>query len=266
MKSDIRTITVNGQRLRIAIHQGDGTRTPLLLMAGIGSSLETLDPLVDEIDPALEIIRFDVPGTGGSPRPIYPYSLSAYASLVARMLDQLGYRQIDVLGFSWGGGLAQQFAFQHATLCRRLILSSTGTGATMIPGRLFAITQLTMPWQLSEPFFMKEIAASPFGMSMLSNPERMREFTRALYPTDLPGYCYQYWAVLSWSSMPWLWSLQQPTLILSGNEDPLVPLANAKIMQRLIPHAQLYVYNGGHLGLITHAEELASVIDEFLLH
>ena len=65
--------------------------------------------------------------------------------------------------------------------------------------------------------------------------------------------------------MPWLWSLQQPTLILTGNEDPLVPLTNAKIMQCLIPNAQLYVYDGGHLGLMTHAEELASVIDTFLL-
>ena len=135
----------------------------------------------------------------------------------------------------------------------------------MIPGSLSAMAQLTMPWHFGDPFFMKEIASSPFGASMRSDPELMREFTRALYPTDLLGYCYQYWAVLSWSSMPWLWSLQQPTLILSGNEDPLVPLANAKIMQRLIPHAQLYVYNGGHLGLITHAEELASVIDTFLL-
>ena len=250
--------------MRIAIHQGDGTRTPLLLMAGIGSSLETLDPLVDELDATLEIIRFDVPGTGGSPKPVYPYSLSAYASLVAQMLDQLDYMQVDVLGFSWGGGLAQQFAFQYAKHCRRLILCSTGTGATMIPGRLSAIAQLTMPWQFGEPFYMKEIASSPFGTSLRSDPERMREFTRALYPTDPVGYCYQYWAVLGWSSMPWLWSLRQPTLILSGNEDPLVPLTNAKIMQCLIPNAQLYVYDGGHLGLITHAEELAGVIDKFL--
>ena len=58
--------------------------------------------------------------------------------------------------------------------------------------------------------------------------------------------------------------LQQPTLILSGNQDPLVPLANAKIMQRLIPHARLYVYKGEHLGLITHSKELAGVIEWFL--
>ncbi len=66
--------------------------------------------------------------------------------------------------------------------------------------------------------------------------------------------------------MPWLWSLRQPTLILSGDDDPLVPLVNAKILYNLIPQAQLYVYNGGHLGLMTHAEELAGVIECFLLH
>ncbi len=252
--------------MRIAIHKGDGTRTPLLLIAGIGSSLETLNPFVNELDPANEIIRFDVPGTGGSPKPAFPLTLPAYTMLMARMLDQLGYRQIDVLGFSWGGGLAQQFAFQHAKRCRRLILSSTGTGVTMVPGRLSALAQLTVPWHFSEPFFIKELTASSFGKSLRSDPNQMREFASALYPNDLLGYSYQYWAVLAWSSLPWLWMLQQPTLILSGDEDPLVPLANARIMYRLIPHAHLYIYKGGHLGLITHARELAGVVDTFLLH
>ena len=100
--------------------------------------------------------------------------------------------------------------------------------------------------------------------SLLSDPKRMREFTRASYPNDLPGYCYQYWAVSGWSSLPWLWTLQQPALIVSGDDGPLVPIANAKIMHSLIPHAQLYIYKGGHLGLITHAEELARVINKFL--
>ncbi len=63
--------------------------------------------------------------------------------------------------------------------------------------------------------------------------------------------------------MPWLWSLRQPTLILSGDDDPLVPLANAKIMQNLIPHAQLYVYNGGHLGLMRMQRSLQGLLSSF---
>ncbi len=112
---------------------------------------------------------------------------------------------------------------------------------------------------------MKEITSSPFGASLRSDPKLMHEFTRALYPSDPLDYCYQLWAAVGWSNMPWLWSLRQPMLILSGGDDPLVPLANAKIMQNLIPHAQLYVYNGGHLGLMTHAKELTGVIEQFVI-
>ncbi|HYU74979.1 MAG TPA: hypothetical protein VEL31_20115, partial [Ktedonobacteraceae bacterium] len=56
------------------------------------------------------------------------------------------------------------------------------------------------------------------------------------------------------------------TLILAGNDDPLIPLINAKLMQRLIPHSKLHVYDGGHLGVLTHAEELARVVEQFLGH
>ncbi len=128
-----RTITVSGQRLWVAIRSGNGTRTPLLLMNGFGVNLEVLQPFVDALNPAIEVIRFDVPGTGGSPAPLIPYRFSVLAWLVTKMLDQLGYHQIDVLGVSWGGALAQQFAFQYPVRCRRLILVSTGTGALMIP-------------------------------------------------------------------------------------------------------------------------------------
>src|SRR5215469_8657799 len=119
-----RTITVRGQRLRIAVRPGKGTRTPLLLINGIGANLEVLQPFVDALDAAIEVIRFDVPGTGGSPAPLFPYRFSMHAWLASKLLEQLGYQQVDVLGVSWGGALAQQFALQYSARCRRLILVS----------------------------------------------------------------------------------------------------------------------------------------------
>ncbi len=67
------------------------------------------------------------------------------------------------------------------------------------------------------------------------------------------SYVYQLMAALGWTSVPWLRLLRQPTLILAGDDDPIVPAINAKIMHRLIPNSKLYIYNGGHLGLLTHA-------------
>ena len=88
-------------------------RTPLLLMNGIGVNLEVLQPFVDALDPAIEVLRFDVPGTGGSPAPLIPYRFSAHARLAKQMLAQLGYKQVDVLGIS---RQTQQEAQQESTV------------------------------------------------------------------------------------------------------------------------------------------------------
>jgi pimeloyl-ACP methyl ester carboxylesterase len=78
------------------------------------------------------------------------------------------------------------------------------------------------------------------------------------------GYVYQLAAGAGWTSLPFLPLIRQPTLILSGDDDPLIPLANARLMHSLIPRSQLHVYHGGHLSLATEAAELAPVVGQFL--
>jgi len=263
-QAEAQTITVRGQRLRVAIRKGDGIRTPLLLMNGIGVNLEVLQPFVDALAPAIEVMRFDVPGTGGSPSPRIPYRFSVLAWLVTQMLDQLGYQQIDVLGVSWGGALAQQFAFQYPVRCRRLILVSTGTGALMVPGKPSALAKIATPRRYQDPVYMAQIAGEIYGGKMRTRPELAHEFARTAHLGSVLGYFYQMLGAVGWTSIPWLRTLRQPTLILHGDDDPLVPLINAKIMQRLIPHAKLYIFHDGHLGLGTSARELAQVVDQFL--
>jgi poly(3-hydroxyalkanoate) depolymerase len=261
---NVRTITVNGQRLRVAIRSGDGTRRPLLLMNGIGASLDLLQPFVETLDPAIEVLCFDVPGVGGSPAPTIPYRFATLAWLVARMLDQLGYSRVDVLGISWGGGLAQQFAVQHRARCRRLVLVSTATGALMVPGRPTVLAKLATPRRYVDPAYLAEIAPELYGGDLRSHSEAVRAYARAVRAVSLHGYLYQLLASIGWTSLPWLPLIQQPTLILAGDDDPIVPLINAQIMWRLIPNARLEVFNGGHLGLLTHAPELAPIVAQFL--
>ena len=190
-QAETRTITVSGQRLRIAIRPGDGNRAPLLLMNGFGVNLEVLQPFVDALDPTIEVIRFDVPGTGGSPAPLIPYRFSVLAWLVTKMLDQLGYRQVDVLGVSWGGALAQQFAFQYPVRCRRLILVSTGTGALMVPGNPSALAKMATPRRYMDPAYMEENAAALYGGKVRTHPELAHEFARSVRSGGLQGYFYQ---------------------------------------------------------------------------
>jgi poly(3-hydroxyalkanoate) depolymerase len=261
---EIHSIDVKGQRLRVAIRPGNGTRVPLLLMNGIGVSLEVFQPFIDELDPDIEVIRFDVPGTGGSPRTIMPFRFSTLAYLITQMLDQFGHKQVDVLGISWGGGLAQQFAFQYRQRCQRLILVSTATGTLMVPGRPSVLAKMATPRRYQDPSYMAEIAPDIYGGDLQSNPEFVRHIAHATHSNEPLSYFYQMMAAVGWTSLPWLKLLRQPTLILAGDDDPIVPAINAKIMHHLIPHSKLHIYNGGHLGLLTHASELTTLIEEFL--
>jgi len=235
-----------------------------LLLNGIGVSLEVFQPFVDELDPDIEVIRFDVPGTGGSPISMFPYRFSTLAYWITLMLDQFGYKHVDVLGISWGGGLAQQFAFQYPERCRRLILVSTSTGSLAFPGRLSVLSKMATPRRWQDPAYMAEIAQDIYGGDLQSNPEFVRQLAHATHAGEPMSYFYQLMAAAGWTSVPWLRLLRQPTLILAGDDDPIVPTINAKIMHRLIPNSKLHIYNGGHLGLMTHAEELMALIEEFL--
>ncbi len=78
------------------------------------------------------------------------------------------------------------------------------------------------------------------------------------------GYLYQVLAMAGWTSLPWLWTLKQPTLILAGSDDPIVPIVNARVMARLMPNARLEILDDGHLFLVTRPAESAAIIEKFL--
>ena len=106
----VTTVTAGDRQLRVAIRPGTGGGPPLLVCNGIGTPLEALAPFTSAMDPAIEVVRFDVPGVGGSPVPRLPYTIQCLARLAVQMLGELGYDRFDTLGISWGGGLAQQLA------------------------------------------------------------------------------------------------------------------------------------------------------------
>jgi poly(3-hydroxyalkanoate) depolymerase len=263
----VRTITAAGRTLRVSVRRGTDASAPaLLLMNGIGASLEVLQPFVDALDERRSVIRFDVPGVGGSPRPVVPYNLATFGPVVGGMLTRLGFDDpVDVLGLSWGGGLAQHFAVQHRRRVRRLVLAATGTGSLMVPANARVLGRMLTPRRHRDPEYARSIAGEIYGGTMRNDPERAaRVLHSASRLGPRRGYYYQLAASTGWSSLPFLRLIRQPTLIVAGDDDPIVPVVNARIMARLIPDARLHVYAGGHIALITEAGELAPVIEEFL--
>jgi poly(3-hydroxyalkanoate) depolymerase len=237
----------------------------LLLCNGIGASLELLQPFVDALDRRRPVIRFDMPGVGGSPAPVLPYHLATSARLLAGLLDQLGYPQADVLGISWGGALAQQFALSRPDRVRRLVLAATGTGALMVPARPTILLRMLTPRRHRDAGYAARIAGHLYGGSARTDPAVARDLLQAttrLGPAR--GYFYQLISAAGWTSLPRLARLRPPALILAGDDDPIIPLVNARIMRWLIKHSQLHVYQGGHLELAARPDRIAPVVEAFL--
>lgn len=255
-------ITVGDRRIRVAVHEGGGTQPPLLLINGLGVSLEGLQQFVDALDPSTSVIRFDAPGVGASPTPSAPYRFWGVSRLVSGLLDVLGYRQVDVLGASWGGALAQQFAFQDPRRCRRLVLVSTSAGVT-IPGSVSIVTELFSRKRYTDPEHARKVGPRIYGGKLRSDAGATVRILQHVRP-NLRGHIFQQLAVLGWTSLPFARLIRQPTLILTGDDDPIIAPVNARILHAVLPNAKLHVFHDGHLGLLTSAAELAPIVEDFL--
>ena len=253
------------QRLRVTV-QNPGVGRPLLLINGIGATGDLFDPFRKHLGDR-ETIAFDAPGVGGSPTPLAPYSMRKMAAIVAGLVDELGHEQVDVLGLSWGGALAQEVAHRHPEVVHRLILVATMPGVTSIPGRPAAMGILMSPVRYYSPDYLRRVAPTLYGGAIRDAPELLDEHAkqRAARPPTGRGYLYQLSAIQRFASVHWLHKLQMRTLVLAGDEDPIVRLANGKILANRIPDARLHVVEGGgHLFLFTRGEEMAGLVVDFL--
>ncbi|HWE25392.1 MAG TPA: poly(3-hydroxyalkanoate) depolymerase [Myxococcales bacterium] len=255
----IQMVRAGGQLLRAARRAGRGP--PLLMFNGIGANIELLEPFARQLE--REIVTFDVPGVGHSPLGT-PYRLPGLARLAAQVLEHFGHRRADVLGVSWGGAVAQQFARSEPARCRRLVLCATATGAFMIPGSPAALIKLATPLRYLSTEYAVRVAGDIYGGDFRRDPSLAREVFRSTRWQSWLGYYLQLAAAAGWTSIHWLHRIEQPTLVMAGVDDPIVPPANARLMCRLIPNAELKMLDCGHLFLLTRAEESARAIDEFL--
>ena len=260
---DTQMIEVGGQQLQVAIKRGPKDRPPLLIFNGIGANWGLTAPFLTALKQT-EAIIFDIPGVGGSPRPSLPYRPSTIAHLAMGLVEKLGYEQVDVAGVSWGGGMAQQFAHQYDKACRKLVLAATSPGTIMVPGRLSVLLKLATPRRYFDKDFMHEIASNIYGGDFRKDPQLIVKHAQGMSGANGLGYIYQLLAMTGWTSLPWLWLLKQPTLVLAGTDDPIVPAINGRILAHLIPNARLETIDDGHLFLVTRPDETAAIIEAFL--
>jgi pimeloyl-ACP methyl ester carboxylesterase len=215
------------------------------MCSGLGGRLELLAPLARSLF-GIETITFDAPGVGESPAPWHPYSLPMLASLTgchagpARLRRR---RPVRVLVGRRAGP-----AVRHPVAVAVSPADRAGDAAALQRSRS---PQAHRRRSLRRP--------RPDGTGARG---RLRATDRT--PAGSFGYWLQLAAIAGWSSHSWLPAVRQPTLILAGDDDPLIPLANAHWMASLLPNSRLHVLSDGHYFIRTSVEETSRVIREFL--
>jgi poly(3-hydroxyalkanoate) depolymerase len=241
-----------------------GEGPPLLLLMGIGGNLEMWGPLAGQLT-GRRLIAFDAPGTGGSTIGTLR-RMSGLADLTSALLDRLELDQVDVLGYSFGGALAQEFAHRHPRRVRRLILGATMCGIGGVPARPDVLLHMSHPLRFHSERYLRWVSPRLYGGRARASTTSARHVqARLAHPPGAVGYLSQLVALSGWSSLPWLHRLPMPTLILAGDDDPIIPLANARILRWRISGSQLHVvHGGGHLFLLDQHEDVIDVIKGFL--
>jgi poly(3-hydroxyoctanoate) depolymerase len=264
-RATTRFVDVDGVRLRTSVR---GHGPPLLLITGLGASLDLAQPFERELTArGMQAIAFDAPGVGQSTAYAWPRRMRGIARTVQRMLDALGYDRVDVLGVSLGGGVAQQLAHQVPSRVRRLVLAATAPGLGGVPGNPGVLLKLATPRRYYQPDYYRSIAGTIYGGDARRDPDAPLHgsIARFIERPSVRGYFGQLYAVSGWTSLPWLRKLPQPTLVLAGDDDPIVPLINGRILARCIPDARLHVVSGGgHLFLLERPAEMAALVAGFL--
>jgi len=226
-----------------------GEGEPLFLVPGIGCNAEMWAPFMEQF-PHRRLISFDAPGSGRSSTPLYPVSVESLAALAIAVLDHRHVSCTDVVGYSYGGAIAQQLAYDYPERVARLVLASTTCGLGAVLGSFAALAVLATPLRFYSPAYFERNAATVYGGATGRDPSHHQREMSARYrlPPSAYGYAMQILGGMGWSSWGFLPKITHETLVICGDDDPLVPLANGHILAARIPHARLEVVErGGHL-------------------
>jgi len=236
---------VRHEQLRIRglrIHaQICGEGEPLLLYSGIWGEVGLWDRLLPYLD-GFQTIAFDPPGIGRSQMPAFPLSMWGLSEFGTAVLDEFGIESAHV---------------------RRLVLASTSFGGFAMPGSLEALWHFIHP-RSYHPERLERVAGDMFGGRLRKEPELVRSM-HIRRPTDTMAALYRMAPLFGWTSLPCLWTIRHPTLVIAGDDDPVTPLVNHRVIATLIPRARLHtVRGGGHLVLLDSADKVGPVITAFL--
>ncbi len=265
-----RTTAAREHRVRVGglrIHVREvGEGPPVLLINGLGAHAAMWQP-VEQVLSGLRLIEFDAPGTGRTRSTVAPVPIPALAWLAGRVLDELGVRRADVVGYSMGGIVAQQLALHAPERIRRLVLVATTPGVGGVPGTPYAMLNVATPLRYWSRAYYAHTIGGMVGGRARTDPQWVAEHgrLRRRSPPSVWGYAGQLLSLGAWTSLPLLHRIGHPALVVTGDDDPLVPPANSYMLAHRLPCARLVLAPGeGHLLLMDPDSTALAGIRDFV--
>lgn len=259
-----RTITVHGNEIS---YRTGGRGPVLLLVHGMAGSSTSWLPVLEDLAPHVTVLAPDLPGHGRSAKPRGDYSLGAQASILRDLLVALGHDRATIVGQSLGGGIAMQLAYQHPERCERLVLVSAGGLGKEVMPLLRALAApgaeyvLPLGCQPAVRSVVETVAGWAARVGLRPAPavvEMWRAYTSLIDPETRAAFLHTLRAVVDLegqrvSAHDRLYlARQMPTLIVWGEDDPIIPVSHAHDAHAAMPGSRLEVMPG--LGHFPHCE------------
>jgi len=259
------TARVNGIDL---YYETYGEGTPLVLIMGLRRNLLWWYRQILELSRHFHVVAFDNRGAGRSDKPVMEYSIPLFADDTASLMEALGIRNAHVLGISMGGYIAQELALHHPDRVKSLLLGCTSCGGSravlMSEKRMKKFT--AVEGLSPEQILRKNMDIYFSGGFIEDHPDKVQEFIdlslRYYQPED--AFLRQFAACLRHDTADRLDGISVPVLIAAGDDDPLVPSVNSKILKELIPGAGLHLFpDRRHCFFMEEAEAFNRMVIEF---
>jgi pimeloyl-ACP methyl ester carboxylesterase len=270
-----RTVPLNGHDLHF-VHAGDGP--PLVFLHGLLGSHRVWAHLAGEMSENHHVIAPDLFGHGGSAKPLADYSLGGHAGAVRDLLDNLGVRDVTLVGHSLGGGIAMEFTYLFPERVRGLVLvASGGLGrevnlllrAPTLPGAELVLPLMASGFARRQGNALArglrmlgvkgshDVAEAWHGFEQLADGDSRRAFLSTIRSVVGPDGQRV-------SAVGMLPRLHVPTLLVWGDRDRMIPLAHAREAVEQMPDARLVVFEmAGHFPHLDQPERFADLMRGF---
>ncbi|HZQ64412.1 MAG TPA: alpha/beta hydrolase [Gaiellaceae bacterium] len=259
------TASVNGVDLNYSL-EGEGDET-IVLVNGLADDLETWVFQIDDLVGAgYRVLRFDNRGVGSSSAPPGPYTTRLFADDCKALVDELGLRDVHLVGVSMGGMIAQEYAIAYGEDLRSLVLACTYAAPGPFCSRMFAMWADLAP-QLGVPFVMRDVTLWAFTVPFFEEREdELREFEQAMADLAQPvdAYLAQLDSIRTHDTTDRLDRIRVPTLVLAGEEDILIPVSLSRRLHEGIAGSVWQTTRGGHACLWEHPREFNEAVLAFI--